>query len=176
MKNISTILLLATLFIISCKKEKNDEAINQSIPTFTGYTSTAEDGSPTNLHKDTSDWTLNDKWSTIEKELFEDYDSYNESCILDSNIKIYPGFPNSAGEIFNISIVSDSTVKFKIKIVNQKFEVLTLTTQDSIDDYNLISFHIEDVKASSDVMLRVYYIFITNNNCLFKGHGDIKLN
>ena len=173
MKNISTILLLATLFIISCKKEKNDEAINQSIPTFTGYTSTAEDGSPTNLHKDTSDWTLNDKWSTIEKEFFEDYDSYNESCILDSNIKIYPGYPNAASDVFYISLVKDSTIKFKIRLVNQKFE--TLASLDSLS-HNSIAFDVSEPRSNSESMLRVYYMFITESNCLHKGHGDIKLN
>ena len=164
--------MFSILIVTSCKKEEIKESTNENIPTFTGYTSTDEVGYPMGL-TDNSDWTLDDSWSTIEKELFNDYNSYNDDCTLDSNIKIRPGYPNAASDVFSISLVKDSTIKFKIRLVNQKFE--TLASLDSLS-HNSIAFDVSEPRSNSESMLRVYYMFIKESNCLYKGHGDIKLN
>ena len=62
---------------------------------------------------------------------------------------------------------------FRIRLVNQEFDILVAT--DSIYSKNM-AFKLDELNISANSMLRLYYMFVRNDSCLFKGHGDIKTN
>lgn len=176
MKKLYIVLFIAIFFITGCEKDKNNPASdgtqNNSIPIFSGYSATDNTGLPVFLG-DSTDWTSIDHWVTIEKELFEDYETLVHTHQLFPNLYVYPGYPNPTTNTFFIPFVKDSMAWFKLRIVNQKFE--TLVAEDSIYSNN-VGLALNEFNQNSEKMLRAYYMCIRNDSCLFKGHGDIKIN
>lgn len=176
MKRFQIVSFIAIFFILGCKKEDNNIVSggtqNSNTPPFNGYTATDITGVPMGL-TDSTDWTTNDTWLTVEKELFDDYESFVNNCPLDSNLTVYPAYPNPTADLFFLTFVKDSSARFRIRIVNQQFD--KLISADSIYSNN-IAIDLNGLITSSDTMVRAYYMFVLNDSCLFKGHGDIKIN
>jgi hypothetical protein len=175
MKKLNIVLFIAFFIIIGCNKEENNSipTDNQNIiPTFSGYTAMDEVGNPIGV-ADTSDWTNDDDWMIEEKALFEDYESLSHKIPFDTGLKIHPAFPNPCSEIFLLALVKDSITMFRAKLVNQKFDILIAA--DSIYNKTMM-FKLDELNISTDSMLRLYYMFIKDDSCLYKGHGDIKIN
>ena len=175
MKKLNTVLFIAFFIIIGCNKEENNSipTDNQNIiPTFSGYTAMDEVGNPIGV-TDTSDWTNDDDWMIKEKALFEDYESLSHKIPFDTSLKIHPAFPNPCSEIFCLALVKDSTTMFRARLVNQEFDILIAA--DSIYNKNMM-FKLDELNISTDSILRLYYMFVKDDSCLYKGHGDIKIN
>lgn len=159
MKNI-LFALLSIAIISGCDKDP----INPTEPKiyFKGITITDIQGII--ISEDTSDWTTNDTWSIKEGNLFST--TYYLGCLPQHNNKII-GYPNPGDGVFALHIQKDSSTRIEFRLVDENFN--TLITHDSIYQNNIAldarTFGIQDT-------VRLYYKFI-ENNCEFRGHGDI---
>ena len=170
MKKLKITVYIVLFVFVGCEKEENHSS---DIPTFSGYTATDIFGVPMGL-TDTTDWTNDDVWLAVEKKLFANYESYINNCFFDSKTSIYPSYPNpTVNRLFYISVIKDSNTMYMIRVVNKHFDKLIL--EDSISRKTII-FNLTGLTQDSDTMLRAYYMFIRNDSCLYKGHGDIKIN
>ncbi|RLD41306.1 MAG: hypothetical protein DRI89_10035 [Bacteroidetes bacterium] len=166
----NTLVLISILIAIeSCNKHSNEP--DSSIIEFKGITTTDIYGQFTGIY-DSTDWQQNDNWQIFEKQLFSDFDMYNYGCPIDSN-NLIVGYPNPIVDfMFKLHLEKDSTTRVDFRIVNQNFE--TLISVDSLYK-NQIALTFKDIVSENDSIFRVYYRFVTVNNCGFIGHGDIQL-
>ncbi len=122
--------------------------------------------------EDLTDWTFDSTWFPTEKALFEDYDSFNHNCSVVSGISECMVFPIPAKHIINFVMAKDSSTQVRIRLVNQQFE--QLISIDSLYDDD-IQFNLDVFELTSGSIVRMYYVFINKDSCMFKGHGDIKI-
>ena len=175
MKNSNLIVTFClTAFLItfsSCEKEHTPSNSHNSIPVFSGYTATDKYGVKTGL-EDATDWTYDDIFLAREFDLFTPMDSTLAYYVHDSDIWVSPAFPNSNSGLFSLTSQSPNEVYWHLRVVNQRWE--TLITVDSVNAHTL-NFNLQGLTDSSDEFVRVYYFFTQNDSCVYKGHGDIKL-
>lgn len=163
------ILISFILLIESCDKNSSEPDSNKII--FEGITTTDIFGSYTGFY-DYTDWQQNDFWQSKEKQLFTDYELYDTNCPTDTINQIV-GYPNPIVDFrFKLHFVKDSTTRVDFRIVNQNFE--KLISLDSVYSHQ-ITLTFKDIVTENDSIYRVYYRFITDNNCEFVGHGDIQI-
>lgn len=163
------VILISTLICFeSCKKDtENNE--NKTI-IFDGITTTDNTGFLTGFY-DSTDWSKDDNWVDIEKELFTDFNKFNYECLMDSLVEII-AYPNPFDDMVIIHIDGDSTTRIDYRIVNKEFGIIV--SQDSI--YNTqIAFTFKDTDTQPDEIFRVYYRIVVENDCAFIGHGDIQI-
>ena len=170
MRKIQLAISILLLFVLTTNcSDKNSTEPSKNKIKFDGITSRDTEANPTGLY-DSTDWRLDDSWQSIEKELFSDYELHDYSCAADPNIRII-GYPNpSVGYIFRLEFPKDSTTRVDFRLVNQNFE--KIFSRDSIYS-NGIALTFRHLVTENDSMFRMYYRFVTENNCCYIGHGDI---
>jgi len=162
MKYLISILLLA--FILSnCKDEKNDQPAPEKIY-FSGLTQTDNNGWPVTI--DTTDWTTKDIWVKQESDLF--LHIYQSNCVP-SYVYQIAAYPNPCNGIFSLSFGKQPSTRGEMRLVDENFN--TLFSGDSITS-SFVMINASDYGIKDTV--RLYYKFI-ENNCEFRGHGDILL-
>jgi len=163
-------ILLFFILTTNCSDKNSSEPIMNKIK-FEGITTTDIFGAYTGFY-DSFDWRLDDSWQSSEKELFPDYELYNYSCPSDSNNQIV-GYPNPILDyMFKLHFDRDSTTRVDFIVVNQNFEeILSLGSVYKQE----IAMTFKDVVTEKDSIFRVYYRFVTENNCCYTGHGDIQI-
>ena len=177
MKKTLSLLLLALVLFQSCGNDDDDNnqmcgSVAVTIPTFSGYVSVDNFGNPTNVETDPSDWRLDDTWSSSEQALFSDYANFNDNCPTDSNLVVFPAYPNpTATNLVGLASNLDNNSRLRVRVVDQQFNVLH--SQDSITNNN-VNLNFSTVSPNDD-FVRVYYMVVQNENCIYLGHGDIRL-
>ena len=158
------VLVLLVVILLSYCKEKEDVAPGKAKIYFTGLTQTDINAWP--LTTDTTDWKTNDSWIKQEQELFSK--NYQSGCSQLYNYKII-AYPNPSSGLLTFSINKPSTTYVEMSLVDENFNVLYYidSLTGSYITLNGANFGIKDT-------IRLYYRFI-ENNCEFKGHGDILL-
>lgn len=154
-------ILIITVLISNCKQENVSPQIEKKIY-FTGLTKTDIAGDI--ITNDATDWKANDTWVKQESDLFTS--SYQTTCNPSHNYKII-AFPNPGNGIFFLFIDKTPSTRVALRLVDENFKVLI--SNDSITQTN-IAFDAQRFGIKDTV--RLYYMFI-ENNCEFKGHGDI---
>ncbi len=159
MNKIFSILLLA-LLLSNCKEE-DIQPIAEKIY-FTGLTQTDNNGWPITF--DSTDWKTNDTWVKQESDLFSNI--YQSGC-NQSYINQIIAYPNPCYGILSLAFDKKNFTRFEMRIVDENMK--TLFSSDSITTkYIMINGMDYGIKDT----VRVYYKFI-ENNCEFRGHGDI---
>jgi hypothetical protein len=169
------IIIILTSIIVGCKKDdSNIQTGNTSnnYPSFTGYTSTDNSGVPTGLN-DPTDWTNDTNWVYSEENLFPQLQFLTSDFEAYSNIEVHPAYPNPASSNPSVQITKASDVLLSFKVVNSTFNVIA--SMDSIYS-NAFTINTETIISPADTMIRIYYLLERNDSCLYKGHGDIKIN
>jgi hypothetical protein len=188
-------LVVFLLIFSACKKETQNTTPNPSTPasnqciTISGYTGLNETGDYIGPD-DTSDWRLDDTWSSCERNLFGDT-SFNSTCSFDDTLLSGPfAFPNPTSDVFHFaigtSVVStdtnlinqinhhDSTIIADILFLNQRAEIIGVIHTNK-HQINFTSFSLNAMDSlSSDTIFRMYYRLTDTNSCVRMGHGDIR--
>ena len=164
------LLLVGVVTVISCKKEDSNQ-----IPKFEGLT-LRECEQDFNIIDD-SDWRIDDKFSEIERNLFDTLkfessflkessfaDIINDGIVGTPKVSFCPN-PTSGNGYFRFT----STVIMNLVIVNQKFE----KKYEFRGQYPMIAI---DLSSFPYGMYRMYYVLQdTNYQIVGIGHGDIKI-
>lgn len=160
MNKIFSILLLAIL--VSYCKEDNDNQVVATNIYFSGLTQTDINGWP--VSTDTSDWRTDDTWLKQESDLFSNI--YQSSC-TQTYANTIRQYPNPCIGFFSLSFEKQESTRLELRLVDKSFN--PLYSNDSIlgnaVQFDASKFGIKDT-------IRLYYKFI-QNNCEFRGHGDI---
>ncbi len=159
-KNICLIILLAVL-VSNCK----DETVNPPAEIkiyFKGLAETDVNGWQITL--DTTDWRTNDTWVKQESDLFKA--SYQSGCLQSFKNEIV-AYPNPGIGFFSLQLSKLASTRVEFRLVDENFK--TLISSDTLTT-NSICFDVRDFGIKDT--LRLYYRFI-ENNCEFRGHGDI---
>jgi hypothetical protein len=160
MKKFLSFILLAIL-VSNCKEDTANPPAESKIY-FKGLTQTDVNGWPITI--DTTDWMTNDTWVKQESDLFAAF--YNSGCLQNYKNEI-AAYPNPAVGIFNLHINKLESTRLELRLVDKNFN--PLFSNDSVLG-NAVQFDAR-VYGIKDT-LRLYYKFI-ENNCEFRGHGDI---
>ena len=160
MKKLFSILLLA-LLLSNCKDDDHTQPPVAEIY-FTGLSETDYNGFPITI--DTTDWTATDTWTRQEMNLFTS--SYQTGCTPSSANRVLV-YPNPNNGLFRFIIEKDLDARTECRIVDENFKVLF--AHASIIPK---SFSFDATKFGVKDTIRVYYKII-ENNCEFRGHGDI---
>jgi hypothetical protein len=147
--------VLSLILFSSCEKE--DLVIH-----FTGISKTDAIGSPLSI--DSTDWNVDDIWSFREADLFNS--QYESSCTPSHNYFAI-AYPNPNNGVFALHFNKIFSTRVELRLVDENFTTLILNDSVTQDDIHLNAgtFGIHDT-------VRLYYKFI-ENNCEFRGHGDI---
>lgn len=174
-KNYSYLLAVLLIFNVGCKKDNTNNPSSGSstnFPLFTGYTSTDNSGVPMGL-TDPTDWINDTNWLPSEENLFPQYQNLINDFEHDTTIQIYPAYPNPTSSVTFFQLSKESDVRFSFRVVNKNFN--TIASADSLY-INSFGINTIDIASPTDTMVRIYYFFERNDSCLYKGHGDIKIN
>lgn len=174
-KLISCIVLALSILVVGCKKEDTNNTTTgntSQFPVFSGYTATDMNAVPMGS-ADTTDWTHDNSWLTSEKNLFPQLQNMTSNFEPYASIYMFPAFPNPISATTNFLLSKESDVRFSFRVVNKNFNVLL--SQDSMYS-STFALNTAGLTSSTDTMVRIYYLFERNDSCLFKGHGDLKIN
>lgn len=158
-----TIFLLTGWLLCNCKKEGVKEEIDENNVIFSGISRTNNFGVV--LSADTTDWKFNDIWKPQESSLFTS--NHQSDCKMAFNYRL-TSFPNPAKDIVTLNPSLPVSARIELRVVDQNFN--KLFSLDSLRGPIQIRVSEWGIKG----IVRVYYKFI-DNNCEFKGHGDILL-
>jgi len=122
---------------------------------------------------DPSDWTNDTNWVSSEENLFPQFQNLITDFAPYPNIQIFPAYPNPTASVTNFQLSKDSDVRFSFSVVNENFNVLA--SSDSLYT-NAFALNTTGIASAADTMIRVYYYFERNDSCLYKGHGDLRIN
>jgi hypothetical protein len=157
----TAVFLILILLISSCKEKADNPPAGSKIY-FSGLTQTDYNGWPITV--DSTDWKTGDTWVKQETDLFTTI--YQTDCTQGFDY-IIRQYPNPCDGIFTLSFGKPVSTRLELRLVDKNFHLLF--SNDSIlgnaVQLDSKSFGIKDT-------LRLYYKFI-ENNCEFKGHGDI---
>lgn len=172
MKNLLFVLVLTSILLAGCRKDDSSRCGNSSscLPAFRGYTVTAIDGWPYGA-VDETDWLAEGTWTQEEEKLFAGIDLEGKNCSANQAPTIRPAYPNPTEGTFAFSTVEDSGTVVAVRLVNQDGNILATDEFEVGSGYN---FMIED-KVRPRELIRLYYVFTTEEGCIYKGHGDIKI-
>jgi hypothetical protein len=163
MKIILSFILLAIL-VSNCKEDTdNPPAVNKIY--FKGLTQTDFNGWTISI--DTTDWKMNDTWVKQESDLFT---AIHQSNCVQAYANQIIQYPNPCNGIFTLSFLKLESTRLELRLVDKNFN--PLFSNDSVWG-NTVRFD-ASVFGIKDT-LRLYYKFI-ENNCEFRGHGDILIN
>jgi hypothetical protein len=149
---------------LSCEKENNNEPQIK----FEGITERDIYGYPYG-NIDSTDWQIGENWQDLEKQLFQDFNSYNYKDSNDANFEII-AYPNPFEVSIYLRLTKKNTTRFDFRVVTQEFNIII--SKDSIIN-NEIYINISDFLNPRDTILRIYYRFIEENNFGYLGHGDL---
>jgi hypothetical protein len=139
-----------------CKKS------DESSIEFTGITRTDNFGAP--LSNDPDDWTFSDQWAKKEASLFQS--AFSTTCTPGYAYKIVT-YPNPCSDVCQLNIDKPSGARLEIRVVDKNFR--QLIANDAITSsavaLNVGTFGVKGI-------VRLYYKLI-DNDCEFRGHGDI---
>ena len=154
--------IICLIFLInSCKDDTVTPVVENKIY-FSGLTQTDNNGWFMSL--DSTDWTTNDTWVKQESDLFGT--THQSGCVQSYTNSILE-YPNPSSSIFMLSIDKLETTRLELRLVDRNFN--SLYSNDSVWGSNVqFDARVFGVKDT----IRLYYKFI-ENNCEFKGHGDI---
>jgi len=162
MKKIIAFAVIITTLFISCVKESTDNIA------FTGITKTDEQGFI--ISKDTTDWRFTDIWKDKEINLFTSQNSSNCQKTFDYKIIVFPN-PNKGYFFINTKMPNSSMAEFRL--VDEKFnKIISLDSIVTSDTFNFKDILFDVRSFNKKGMLRLYYKII-EDNCEFRGHGDI---
>ncbi len=146
---------------------------------------------------DTSDWGFDDTWTNKENSLFSD-SMFTKSCRHNVYYGIL-GYPNPCKGLFVVHFYKDERtlikmgifdlqekLVFKYRIVDKYFRIMTSVDSVLNNSYSFnfrqylpdIIYNQDSVpdnkQMPADSVFRVYYQLLDiNNECIYKGHGDI---
>jgi len=160
MKKFLAFFLLAIL-MSNCKEDVVNPPAESKIY-FRGLTQTDANGWV--ITNDTTDWRMNDTWLKQESDLFAA--NYNSGCLQNYKNEIV-AYPNPAGAKFNLVFNKLESTRLELRLVDKNFN--PLYSNDSIWGNEIqLDASVYGIKDT----IRLYYKFI-ENNCEFRGHGDI---
>jgi hypothetical protein len=152
----------------SCNKK------NTTAPTFSGITSRDTQAQPMGV-ADNNDWRLDNIWQTIESDLFPNLNSSTTLCTSSSLFNNVAAYPNPVNDIGSFSIKAPTTAKLSFRVVDQSFSVLL--SRDNLSPNNNgyfdLSFSFNQLGIQNQMVRMYYFIEDSNQNCVFRGHGDI---
>ena len=128
----------------------------------------------------TGQWTLNQNFTSSEEDLFNSYFPLPTNCNVDTSLLSlwYPNPSHEASHYCNLDSGNYNIVyRFVDEDLNDLYSFDILRTTDSTGII-LTTFDIDIIGNSlnSGDIMRVYYLIISNdNNCCYKGYGNIKL-
>jgi hypothetical protein len=160
MKTLFPLTIFACIAFTACEPEN----IPEPSPTiyFSGLTQTDVNGQL--LSMDSSDWSTSEAWTIQEAGLFNT--SYQNHCSPEQPLSISL-YPNPNNGVFALQLSKAPTTRLAFRVVDEGFN--TIISRDSVYsstvNINMSTFGIQDT-------VRMYYKFI-ENNCEFRGHGDI---
>ena len=111
------IYLILVFGLFSCEKDTKKEP--QII--FEGITERDDYGSPIG-YIDLTDWQIGDSWIDSEKQLFQDFHSYDYVNSNEANIEI-TAYPNPFHGVLNLNLSKKNTTRFDFRIVTTEFKV-----------------------------------------------------
>jgi len=160
------ILTLLILIGSSCKKDADN------FPDFNTITSRDINAQPIGA-ADRDDWNLNDSWVSVENNLFPNT-STSTAYPLVSSLMQTAGYPNPCGAtVFRISFGITTNATADVKIVDQSFNVITSAANIAADSQGRINVNLDISSIPSGQIVRAYYI-VSDNSCVYRGHGDIE--
>jgi hypothetical protein len=159
MKKFAAILILCVL-VSYCKDDNSDTAVESKIY-FTGLEQTDYNGYLITI--DSTDWGFKDIWLEQESALFNTH--YGSNCVQSLNDQVI-AYPNPCNGVFYLSFQKSDATAINLRLVDQDFKVLL--SMDTLNNSNIAVATSSFVKDT----VRLYYRFI-ENNCEFRGHGDI---
>ncbi|MES2620950.1 MAG: hypothetical protein V4615_08860 [Bacteroidota bacterium] len=172
MKILYTSLLSFILLVqfVSCKKE-TVEVID-----FSKHTAT-DINCATMGTVDSTDWTYDEEWSTIENSLMNFSDNILVMDSMTGYVEVSPACPNPSEGLFVVGINTERGCKMKLVCVNTEMEPLFFTSKQftggpimTAYDFRLLSaFH-------KNMNYRMYYAFYNaQDSVYYKGHGDFRI-
>ena len=168
--------LLFLIIFFGCKKDKKvsgSGSVGASTPVvFSGFTVTDNLGAANGV-VDSTDWTYDKSWTQSEKQLFMGFKSNLDSCFKDAGISIFPAYANPTTGTFSLAHKPVSNTLLNLRIVNKKFE--KIVSADSVSS-GTIAIKLDGLINNTDTLVRVYYLFTRNDSCVYKGHGDVRVN
>lgn len=158
--------LLLVALLPGCKKKKQTPDPLAPVATgvrFTGITETDAIGNIVSI--DSTDWGFHDVWTAAERGLFAV--NYDTACLA-----VYPhqivALPNPCTSRFSLFMDKSAGTLASFRLVDESFK--TLTAVDSVAS-NAITFDAAGLGVRDTV--RLYYKFIVNGTCEYRGHGDV---
>jgi hypothetical protein len=154
------LLILLVTTGLGCKKEKQSDTKKIY---FTGISPKDQNGN-TVAAPDSNDWNTSDVWADQEEALFSN--KYTANCTPTTGYNIM-AYPNPCRNVFYLDLRKNPSTRMELRLVDENFKVLF--SSDSITENNLaVQAGALGIKGT----VRLYYKFI-ENNCEFKGHGDV---
>jgi len=173
MKRIYLSLIISfTFLLLGCQKEEPKGGNSPGYPNISGYTATDNNGNLMGLI-DESDWIYDSNWSIGVENLFPEFQNLVNDFGHYSTIQMYPGYPNPTSSASYFSMIKDNDIRVSFRVVNKYHQVIA-----SADSMYSSTFGVNTpaIVSSTDTLIRIYYFFERNDSCLYKGHGDIKVN
>lgn len=171
MKRFELILIsLFVLFLYNCKDDNKNE--NTDLIKISGITEVDINRQLVGSF-DTTDWRLDDKWSSIEENLFSKKTVSGKKSVIGVlpisyfKVNAYPN-PFTSYIMFDFGLNSNSFCD--LRIVDSKLNIIL--SCDSIR--NKIELDLSSAKYKNKMYRSYYKIFY--NNTIYRGHGDIKIN
>lgn len=176
-KHLIWLTAILSITLVGCNKEETGPQTGASgssgnYPSFTGYTSTDNNGMLT-AYYDSTDWENDTNWISVEENLFPEFPNLVSDFEAYSSVGIFPAYPNPTSSATYFQLSKESNVRFSYRVVNKNF--ITIASSDSVYN-NSFGLNTMNVVSPTDTMVRVYYFFERNDSCLYKGHGDLKIN
>jgi hypothetical protein len=153
-------LIVIPLLIGSCKENATEEPV-----IFSGISVYDEFG--VLISEDTTDWQLLDRWQSVEKQLFDEQMPFCDTTGGGFSVFAYP---NPCSEMLVLDFTQPGSHLISLRLVDQDFNVLY--SKDTTVSNSWI-LNPEYLTFNGD-MIRLYYKF-SDENCEFRGHGDIRV-
>jgi len=120
---------------------------------------------------DVSDWTSNENWTTQEQKLFPKYGLYTQPDGQSILLSVY-AYPNPTTEIINLMTfgMQPEGTTIEMRVVDKHYNLLAKTTVASLS----ATFDVSNLAKGHDEV-RMYYMVVRGQDCVAKGHGDLRL-
>lgn len=159
------LLISLLIFALSCSSCDDDDEIIPTLPTFSGFSLTDDNGQALS-NPDTTDWRVDDTWEQVEKDLFD----LSELPLCSGDGAVSPGYPNPCGNVMNFRFASTENTTGYFRVVDKDFNVLVEADTVSFEaGAKTISLNFSTINADT---IRLYYR-IVGGACEYRGHGDV---
>jgi len=169
-KNVLISISFLLLFLFSCKDDNKTE--NNDLITISGITELNIQGMSIGT-VDTTDWRLDDKWLTTIEDLFKRKsvsEKKSEQGVITVKYFMVKAYPNPTTDVINFDFGLAPNSYCDLRIVDSRLNIIF--SCDSLS--TLIRFDLSSSQYKNK-MFRSYYK-IYNNDIIYRGHGDIKIN